>query len=154
TFLVLARRGDSLRIEDSLGPWLYGVARRVASAARSAALRRRRHEARAAERTPQQSWGEAIDPDLERSLHEEIGRLPERCRIPVVLCLLEGLTHEQAARQLGWPVGTVKSRLADGRERLRRRLIRRGLAPSAVLSGTTLAAKSARAAISASMAAA
>ena len=66
-------------------------------------------------------------------LHEEIDRLPERFRVPVILCDLEGSTHEQAARHLGWPVGTVKSRLTRGRERLRDRLVRRGLAPSAGL---------------------
>ena len=62
-------------------------------------------------------------------LHEEIDRLPERFRVPVILCDLEGRTHEQAARHLGWPVGTVKSRLTRARQRLRDRLIRRGLSP-------------------------
>jgi RND family efflux transporter MFP subunit len=69
--------------------------------------------------------------DLGQVLHEEIDRLPERFRVSVVLCDLEGRTHEQAARHLGWPVGTVKSRLTRARERLRDRLTRRGLAPSA-----------------------
>jgi len=151
TFLVLARRCSSLRVGESLGPWLYGVARRVASCARTAAARRRRHERKAAEFAPPRQAGDERDVDLERSLHEEIGRLPERYRVPVVLCLLEGHTHEQAARDLGWPVGTVKSRLANGRERLRYRLIRRGLAPGAALSGAMLAARSSRAAIPASL---
>ena len=69
--------------------------------------------------------------DLGHVLHEEINRLPERFRVSVILCDLEGRTHEQAARHLGWPVGTVKSRLTRARERLRDRLTRRGLAPSA-----------------------
>jgi RNA polymerase sigma factor (sigma-70 family) len=136
TFLVLARRCGSLRVVDSLGPWLHGVARRVASAARMAAVRRRRHERKAAELLAMRPACALGDFDLEASLHEEIGRLPERYRVPVVLCLLEGLTHEQAARHLGWPVGTVKSRLANGRERLRSRLIRRGLTPGALLAAT------------------
>ena len=68
--------------------------------------------------------------DLERQLHEEIEKLAERHRRPIVLCDLEGLTHEQAARLLGTPVGTIKSRLARGREQLRRRLARRGLGVS------------------------
>jgi RNA polymerase sigma factor (sigma-70 family) len=151
TFLVLARRHRSLHFGDSLGPWLNGVARRVACSARTAAVRRRRHERKAAELAPPKPAGVGSDVDLERSLHEEIGRLPERYRVPVVLCLLEGFSHEQAARHLGWPVGTVKSRLANGRERLRSRLIRRGLAPGAALSGPMLAARSARAAIPASL---
>ena len=62
--------------------------------------------------------------DLARVLHEEIERLPERFRVPLVLCDLEGRSHDQAARHLGWPIGTVKSRQARGRERLRDRLRR------------------------------
>ena len=63
-------------------------------------------------------------------MHEELDRLPARLREPIVLCDLEGLTHERAAQRLSLPVGTVKSRLARGRERLRCRLVRRGLAPT------------------------
>jgi RNA polymerase sigma-70 factor (ECF subfamily) len=151
-FLVLARRCGSLRVGDSLGPWIYGVALRVASSVRAAAIRRRRIERKAAELAPARGAADEPDIELEQSLHEEIRRLPERYRVPVVLCLLEGLTHEQAARQLGWPLGTVKSRLANGRERLRGRLIRRGLAPSAALAGVTLGARSAQAAVPASLA--
>ena len=72
-----------------------------------------------------------VHDDLARVLHEEIERLPERFRAPLILCDLEGRSHEQAARHLGWPVGTVKSRQARGRERLRDRLRRRGVAPEA-----------------------
>jgi RNA polymerase sigma factor (sigma-70 family) len=156
TFMVLVRRAGSLWVGDSLGPWLHGVARRIAGVARSAATRRRRHEKNAAERAPARRYepvGECRG-DLEQALHEEIGRLPERYRIAVVHCLLEGLTHEQAARSLGWPVGTVKSRLAQARERLRCRLTRRGLAPLAVLSDGALGARSARAALPAALVAA
>src|SRR4029077_9390656 len=87
------------------------------------------HEKRAVELTPVRFSHEGNPPDLATILHEELGRLPERYRAVVVLCYLEGQTCEAAARQLGWPVGTVKSRLARGRERLRGRLLRRGLAP-------------------------
>ena len=66
-------------------------------------------------------------------LHEEVGRLPEKYRAPLVLCYFQGLTHDQAASQLGWPVGTVRSRLAKARDRLRPRLLRRGVAPSVVI---------------------
>ena len=129
TFLVLVKKARSLWVSDSLGPWLHQVALRTASAARSAAARRQRHEQHAAVST-RASRTESHD-DLGHVLHEEIDRLPERFRVSVVLCDLEGRTHEQAARHLGWPVGTVKSRLTRARERLRRRLTRRGLAPSA-----------------------
>jgi len=128
TFLVLVRRADSLWVRDSLGPWLHQVAYRVASCARSAANRRDRHERRAAEMTGAGASEEERD-DLGDVLHEEVNRLPQGCRSAVVLCYFEGLSPEQAARRLGCPIGTVQSRLARGRERLRARLKRRGLAP-------------------------
>src|SRR5262249_9970074 len=132
TFLVLARRARSLWVRDSLGPWLHAVAYRVASCARAAAIRRRRHERRHAQLSGARLavYEDEDRPDLEAVIHEEIGRLPEHYRAPVVLCDLEGCTHEQAARHLGLPVGTVKSRQARGRQQLRTRLIRRGLSPS------------------------
>jgi HlyD family secretion protein len=127
TFLVLVRRARALWVRDSLGPWLHQVAFRTSACARTKAARRRRHERRAA-LTTEEVRAEAEN-RVGAALHEEIERLPERYRAPLVLCDLEGSTHEQAARHLGWPVGTVKSRLSRGRERLRDRLARRGLAP-------------------------
>jgi RNA polymerase sigma factor (sigma-70 family) len=130
TFLILIRKAGSLWVEDSLGPWLHQVAYRAARSCRSAAARRTALERKVAERI---SPGvDAVPPDAEGEdpgavIHEEIERLPERYRAPIVLCDLEGRTHEQAARHLGCPVGTVKSRLSRGRERLRARLTRRGL---------------------------
>ena len=93
-----------------------------------AAGRVRENERRAAAARPTFAWSpdEEID-DLAALLHEEIDRLPERYRVPVVLCDLQGLTHERTARHPGWPVGTVKTRLARAREMLRGRLSRRGL---------------------------
>jgi HlyD family secretion protein len=134
TFLVLVKKARSLWVRDSLGPWLHQVAYRTASCARLAAARRRRHEGCAA--AARQEIRTVHSNDLASLLHEEIERLPERYRAPVVLCDLEGRTHQQAARHLGWPVGTVKSRQARGRERLRERLRRRGLAPNAGLLGS------------------
>jgi RNA polymerase sigma factor (sigma-70 family) len=131
TFLVLARKAGALWARDSLGPWLYGVAFRTASCARSAAIVRRGHERRAAERTTPVVVAEEDRDDLGRVVHEEIRRLPERYRRPILLCYFEGLTHDQAASRLAWPVGTVRSRLARARERLRTRLTRRGIAPDA-----------------------
>jgi len=130
-FLVLVARARSLWVRDSLGPWLHQVALRTASAARASAARRRRFE-RSAAATREASRAEG-DGEAGRILHEEVDRLPDRYRAPVVLCDLGGRTHEQAARHLGWPVGTVKSRLARARDRLRGRLLRRGLAPGAGL---------------------
>jgi RNA polymerase sigma factor (sigma-70 family) len=134
TFLVLAMRVGSIRRRQSVGSWLHGVALRVAACARSRAARRRRHERRRAEMalhtTQADSQSPVVDDDRDRVLHEEIGHLPERFRSPLVLCYLEGLTHEMAADQLGCPVGTVRSRLATARERLRRRLTHRGVAPA------------------------
>jgi RNA polymerase sigma factor (sigma-70 family) len=152
TFLVLVHKAASLRVDDSLGPWLHTVAFRVARGARAAAVRRERHERRRAERSPE--WvdgGGGPGTDLAPLLHEEIDRLPERLRAPVVLCDLEGRTHLQAARDLGWPVGTVKSRQSRGRERLRARLARRGVVPSAGLAAV-LATDAARAAVPAALA--
>ncbi len=143
TFLVLVRKARSLWVRDSLGPWLHQVAYRAASCARSARERRRRHERRASERASTHVVIEADHEDLSAALHEEIERLPERQRAPIVLCDLEGLTHEQAARHLGCPVGTVKSRLARGRERLGARLKRRGLAPALGTPGLPIALKNA-----------
>jgi RND family efflux transporter MFP subunit len=130
TFLVLVRKAPSLWVRDSLGPWLHSVAHRAARCSRGNRRRRRSRE----ETFPTIDPGlVAVDPslpdDLAEVLHAEIARLPHRHRDPVILCDLEGLTLEQAARRLGCPVGTVKSRLSRARDRLRDRLSRRGLAP-------------------------
>jgi len=123
TFLVLVRKARGLWVRDSLGPWLHQVALRTAARARSDADRRRRHERRAAEAAGRGAPADARSgPDLAQRLHEEIDRLPERYRVPIVLCDLQGHTCEEAARQMGRPVGTVKCWRARGRERLRDRL--------------------------------
>jgi RNA polymerase sigma factor (sigma-70 family) len=151
TFLVLVKKARGLWVRESLGPWLHQVAHRTASRARSAVARRRRHE-RLATQSAAESAGGAVLDDLEDILGEELGRLPERYRSAVVLCLLGGLSPEQAARHLGCPVGTVHSRLARGRERLRDRLTRRGLAPVVGMIGTELARDVASPAVPAALA--
>ena len=135
TFLVLVRKAHSLRIEDSLGRWLYGVSRKVAARARAQAARRTAREGSGPgpEVAGSESSDDADRRELLAALDEEIAWLPEPFRAAVVLCDLGGLTHEAAARQLGCPVGTVESRLSRGRKRLRDRLARRGLAPSLAL---------------------
>ncbi len=145
TFLVLVRRARSLWVRDSLAPWLRQVAYRVASCARADEARRRRHERRTAELSGPGMCEEDHD-DIAQVLHEEVSRLPWGCRAAVVLCYFDGLSPEQAARQLGCPVGTVQSRLARGRERLRSRLTRRGLAPALEAMGAGSAAEAATAA--------
>jgi RNA polymerase sigma factor (sigma-70 family) len=139
TFLVLARRAASVQRPELLAAWLFGVARRVAAKARGAATRHRT-EARdlarepAMETTPDVLWR-----DLRPVLDEEVGRLPEQFRVPFVLCHLEGLSNEEAARRLGCPRGTVLSRLARARQRLRDRLVRRGIDPSGAMLAAALA---------------
>jgi RNA polymerase sigma factor (sigma-70 family) len=131
-FLVLVRRAAAIRDRDRLGPWLYGVALKVAHRARQQAARRRAREkgGDAVAAFEPASNGDGPPDDLGLELHEELGRLPAKYRDPIVLCDLEGRTHEEAARLLRWPIGTVKGRLSRARDRLRDRLLRRGLAPS------------------------
>ena len=133
TFFVLVRKARSVRKSDSVASWLHGVARRVAMRAKADAARRRRHERLGARSGATESLGDGDRPESWPELHEEISRLPERYREPVVLCYLEGLTTDAAARRLGCPKGTVLSRLSRARERLRVRLTRRNLALSAGL---------------------
>ena len=133
TFLVLVRKAGTLGERDLLARWLYGVAHRVALRARSDAARRGARERTGIPVEPAAAAGDPDGWELAATLLEEVRRLPEKYRSPVVLCYLEGRTHEQAASELRWPVGTVKARLARARDRLRDRLIRRGLAPSAGL---------------------
>jgi len=136
TFLVLVRNARSIRNRESVAGWLQSVAYRVACSARSAAKRRRFHERGYAEQRERGLTCEIQpDADLKPVLDQELSLLPECQRVVLVLCDLEGLTYDQAAQALGWPMGTVKSRLARGRDRLRSRLIRRGVAPSLAIIG-------------------
>jgi RNA polymerase sigma factor (sigma-70 family) len=126
-FLVLARKARSIRIPGSLGPWLHGVAIRVARRAKSEAARRRATERRKAELTHERDNAEPGPEVMDfAALHQEIDRLPEKYRQPIVLFYLQGQTQPETARTLGWPLGTVQIRLHRGRQRLRSRLTRRG----------------------------
>jgi RNA polymerase sigma factor (sigma-70 family) len=135
TFLTLARKATSIRKPGALGPWLYGVAARAAAQART---ERARQSARTLPipQPPADPLSELSARELSGLLDEELLRLPERCRAPLVLCYLEGRTRDEAAQQLGWSLGTLKRRLERGRGLLRSRLARRGV----VLSGALLAA--------------
>jgi RNA polymerase sigma factor (sigma-70 family) len=154
-FLVLVHKARSLWVRDSLGPWLHDVARRVSAHARASEMQRRFHEKRyAAAISPFAGDPGTSGDDSIAAIHEELGRLPEGFRKALVLCDLEGLTHEEAAGRLGWPVGTVKSRQARGRNRLRERLVRRGLAPLSGGMSAILAAGQSRADVPESLCAA
>jgi len=134
TFLVLVRKAGSIRVGDSLAPWLYAVAYRTAQRARAKASRYRSAPVENLEDPMANPAAGACHFDLRPLLHEELNRLPVKYRDPIVLCHLEGKTHEEAARLLHWPVGTLSGRLSRGRELLRSRLKRRGLevSPSAL----------------------
>jgi RNA polymerase sigma factor (sigma-70 family) len=135
TFLVLARRAGSLRHPERLGPWLYGVALRTARKARAMAARRREGQRLPAAADCADPAADLVLRELRSTLDDALARLPEKYRVPVVLCYLEGRTVSEASRELGWPRGTVATRLTRGREHLRRGLLRRGLALSAAVTG-------------------
>jgi RNA polymerase sigma factor (sigma-70 family) len=144
TFLILLRKAGSIGKGQALASWLYKVAFRVALRLRARRRSRRERptvDVAAAEATPELVWR-----DLRPVLDEEVNGLPERYRAPFVLCYLGGLTNEEAARQLGCPRGTVLSRLAWARQRLRDRLARRGLALSSATLAAALSAPAASAA--------
>jgi RNA polymerase sigma factor (sigma-70 family) len=133
TFLVLVRRAGSIDKHESVGSWLHGVAYRVAAKARDS-LYRERARARPLEDLPAaEPVQEAVWRDLRRVLDEEVQRLPEKYRMPLVLCYLEGKTTDEAAVDLGCPRGTVGTRVARARHLLRSRLAQRGVTLSAGL---------------------
>jgi RNA polymerase sigma factor (sigma-70 family) len=135
TFLVLVRKARGLWVRDSLGPWLHQVAYRTASSLKKSIIRRRRREQSRAQSDVRRAVSVMTLPDSDRdaAIHDELNRLPEKYQAPVVLCDLEGRTQQEAARFLGWPIGTVKSRQAVGRRLIRERLARRGI--SLVITG-------------------
>jgi len=154
-FLVLARKAGSISKRESVSGWLYRVALRIALKARRKKALRNAREQGGMDHLAEQVSSAATEAELPFEwrpvLHEEIARLPAKYQTPMVLCYLEGRTHEQAALELGWAKGTVAGRLARARDLLRRRLTRRGLAPSAGL-GLTFLAPSVSAAVPAALA--
>jgi RNA polymerase sigma factor (sigma-70 family) len=147
TFLILSRKAASLRKRDSLASWLYGVAHHAAMDLKRTIDRRRCRENLA--RPPSQT-----DPlaaltvrEGQEILHQELSRLPEKYRAPLVLCCLEGLARDEAARQLAWPLGKLKYRLEQARKLLSARLLRRGFTLSAALATSALSERGASAAL-------
>jgi RNA polymerase sigma factor (sigma-70 family) len=131
TFLVLVSKAASVVPRERVGNWLHGVAYRTALRARAAAARRRAREKPLQDLPEPEAAAGDVGADLRPLLDQELSRLPDEYRLAVVLCDLEGRTHRDAARQLGWPAGTLSSRVARARALLARRLARRGLALSA-----------------------
>ncbi|HZU39220.1 MAG TPA: sigma-70 family RNA polymerase sigma factor [Gemmataceae bacterium] len=133
TFLVLARRAGSLDGERTLAGWLYAVAHRTALKARAQAARRLQVEKQmscepASKPSSDQAWREFLP-----ILDEELQRLPDKYRLPLILCYLEGKTHQEAAKELEWPSGSMSRRMARALILLRGRLQSRGVALPGVL---------------------
>ncbi len=119
TFLVLVRKADSIVPREMVANWLYGVAYRTALKARTMLARQRGRERQVKEMPePETAEPDASWRELQTLLDQELRRLPDKYRVAVVLCDLEGQTGKETARQLGWPEGTVSSRLARGRSML------------------------------------
>jgi RNA polymerase sigma factor (sigma-70 family) len=143
TFLVLARKAVDVGRHGSVAGWLYRVAYHAAIRARAQSVRREDRERQAAPRESPDLLEEVSGRELLAVLDEELQRLPEDRRVPLVLCYLQGHTCDEAARQLGWSLRTLNRRLEQGRNSLRARLARRGIAlPAALLTlGLTQKAK-------------
>jgi RNA polymerase sigma-70 factor (ECF subfamily) len=147
TFLVLARKASSVADREKLGNWLYGVAHQTALKARSTRAKRRRRETQVPDRPePTVAAGGPLDTSTEL-IDLELSRLPDRYRVPIVLCELEGKSHRDVAEELGWPIGTVSGRLSRARTMLAKRLTRRGVSLSAGALAVLLARESASASV-------
>lgn len=139
TFLVLARKARHIRQGHALSGWLYKVAYHLAVKLRSSTERRRRAEHQPTRVSEKPAEDRLAWDDLRKVLDEELARLPEKYRVPLLLCCLAGRTRDEAAQQLGWTLGALKMRLERGRQLLRSRLERRGLTVSAALLAMMLA---------------
>jgi RNA polymerase sigma factor (sigma-70 family) len=150
TFLVLARKADSVKNRESVGPWLHGVASRIAIKSRADSTRRHDGLRRYAEsRTSSDSREvELDDREVTNTIHDELNRLPAQYRDPLTLCYIEGLKCEEIAQRLRRPLGTVTVQLARARDRLRERLARRGVVVPTALLGIATIGESTSAAVS------
>jgi RNA polymerase sigma factor (sigma-70 family) len=147
TFMVLVRRARAVQPRELVGNWLYGVACRVALDAQARSNRRRGREKQVEDMPHPTTPPADVDPDLRPLLDRELSRLPEKYRVAIVLCDLEGRPRKDVARQLGVPEGTLSSRLNAGRKMLAGRLARHGLALSGAAVASALAAGPTQAAI-------
>lgn len=147
TFLVFARKADSIAESSLVGCWLYGVAFRTARKAKAMIAKKRArerpmHEIIEPEAVTKDLWGELCP-----LLDQELNGMPDKYRLPVLLCDLEGKTHREAAQYLGWPEGTLSVRLMRGRTKLAERLTRRGVVISVTALGLSLSHGAASAAV-------
>ncbi len=154
TFLVLARKAAAVAWRESVGRWLYQVAYRLAAETRTRNARRDALAKQAAQRLETAGAKQEGLREVCAVLDESLLELPARYREPLVLCYLQGLMRDQAAEQLGWSLRTLERRLAQGRERLRQVLTRRGVTLSAALLAGALTESAADAAVSTGLAAA
>lgn len=150
-FLVLVQKSASIRRPELLANWLYGVACRIARKARIRAIRQEARERKAETMATHEQLLDLEWVELKNVLDEELSRLPEKYRAPLVLCYLQGQTNAEAAAQLGWPSGSISERLAQARETLRKRLNRRGMNLTAALLAVLLTEKAASAGVSAGL---
>jgi RNA polymerase sigma factor (sigma-70 family) len=151
TFLALIRSAGSVRRAEALGGWLHGVAYRIALKARRSAARRRQREAAVAVPEPDRPVPDAAWDELQAAVHQEVCRLPEKLRLPFILCGLQGRPQKDAAKQLGWKVGTLSARLTQARQRLLDRLARRGVPVGVAAGAAVLGMVSGSAAVPASV---
>lgn len=151
TFLVLVRKAASIRPRNKVGNWLHGVAYRAGLKARTLSNRQKERE-RQMKKVPEATTIETgLWEDLIPLLDQEINALPEKFRLPIVLCDLEGKSRKEAARHLNWPEGTVAGRLAQARTMLAKRLVKRGLPISGGVLAALFAQKAAEAAVPAAL---
>ena len=150
TFLVLARKATSISSRELLAHWLYSVAFKTSLKAHATIAKRKTRERQVTPMPDAEVTGEEHS-DFLPMLDLELSRLPEKYRLPIILCELEGKTLRQAAHQLGWPEGTVSGRLSRGRNMLAKRLRARGIELSSAALASLLAQQSISAAVPASL---
>jgi RNA polymerase sigma factor (sigma-70 family) len=151
TFLILARKAGAVRCSTALGSWLHGVAYRTAFRARNMRARQRARERRAGARTLDEHFRQEDLDEVLQLLDHELHSLPEKYRVPVVLCELEGRSRKEVAGQLRLQEGTLSSRLAYAKKLLAKRLSRRGAALSAGAVALVLAQGAASASLPSSL---
>jgi RNA polymerase sigma factor (sigma-70 family) len=147
TFLVLALKGHAISHRELVANWLYGVAYQTAMKARATRAKRRMREGRLTDLPEPEAVSQDHRDGLTEWLDQELSRLPDKYRIPIILCELEGKTHRKAAEQLGWPIGTVSGRLSRAKAMLARRRSRQGVSLSVGSLAVLLAQESASASV-------